>query len=136
MLKDVQHTALQIDETNQITDTSMLNIATAVMLLLQQYPRTTEDWEEVAPVDEHCKKLKSMCKSAQGRERVRSKAGGGKNSFGGVNASGANTTAAATDSLPTNSAGDKPFTVDELEACFDNLANAAKAERSTLDKLV
>ena len=79
-----------------------------------------------------------MYKSAQGRERVRAKAGGGKNYFGGVNAGGANTAAAAaaTNSPPTDDAGAEPFTVDKLEACFDNLANAAKAERSTLDKLV
>ena len=77
-----------------------------------------------------------MYKSVHGRERVRAKVGGGKNSFGGVNASGANTAAAATDSPPTDDAGAEPFTVNELEACFDNLANAAKAERSTLDELI
>ena len=76
-----------------------------------------------------------MYKAAHGRERVRAKAGGGKNSFGGVKAGGANTAAAATNYLPTKDAGAKPFTVYKLEACFDNLANAAKAERSTLEKL-
>ena len=67
---------------------------------------------------------------------MRSKAGGGKNSFGGVNAGGANTAAAATDSPPTDDAGAETFTVNKLEACFDNLDNAAKAERSTLYELV
>ena len=32
MLKDTQHAALRIDKTNPITDTSVLNIATATML--------------------------------------------------------------------------------------------------------
>ena len=77
-----------------------------------------------------------MYKAAQGRERVRAKAGGGKNSFGVVNAGGANTSAAATNSMPTDDAGVEPFTVHDLEALFDNLANAAKTERSTLDELV
>ena len=78
-----------------------------------------------------------MYKAAQGRELVRAKAGGGKNSFGGVNAGGSNTAAAAaaTNSPPTDDAGAETFTVNKVEACFDNLANAAKAERSTLEKL-
>ena len=77
-----------------------------------------------------------MYKAAQGREPVGAKDGGGKNSFGSVNASGANAAAAATDSLPTEDAGAEPSTVDEIEACFDKLANAAKAERTTLKELV
>ena len=74
-----------------------------------------------------------MYKAPQGRERVRSKAGGVKNSFGGVNAGGANTAAAATNYPLTDDAGAEPFAIDEVEACFDNLTNAAKTERSTLD---
>ena len=71
---------------------------------------------------------------------MRAKAGGGTNSFGGVTPGGANAAgdtkhkpyaaAAATDAPPTDNAGNEPFTVGELEACFDNLTNAAKAERS------
>ena len=114
----------------------MINIATAAMLSSQKLPHTTEEWEDVPPVDKHWKKWKSMYKAAQGRERVRSKAGGSKNSFGGVNAGSANTTAAATDSLPADDAGAEPFTVNKLEACFDNLTNSTKVERSTLDELV
>ena len=89
---------------------------------------------------------KALYKAAQGRERVRAKAGGGTDSFGGVNPGDSNAAgdtkpkpnaaAAATDAPPTDNAGDKPFTVGELEACFDNLANAAKAERSSLEELV
>ena len=77
-----------------------------------------------------------MYKVAQGRDRVRAKSGGGNNSFGGLNAGGANAAAAATNSPPTEDSGAEPFTVDELEACFDNLANTAKAERTTLNELV
>ena len=77
-----------------------------------------------------------MYKSSQGRERVRAKAGCGKNSFGGVNAFSANTSAAATDSLLTDNAGAEPFNVDDLGACFDDLAKTAKAERTTLNELV
>ena len=55
------------------------------------------------------------------------KAGGGKNSFSGVNAGGANTVAASTNSPLTDNASAKPLTVDKLEECFDNLANTAKA---------
>ena len=77
---------------------------------------------------------------------MRAKVGGGNNSFGGVNPGGANaagsiqptlsTAAAATDSPPTDDASDDLFTVSKLEACFDNLANAAKAKQSSLDELV
>ena len=56
MLEDAQRTALRIDETNPITDTSVLNIATAAMLSSQQFPRTTEEWEDVPPVDKHWQK--------------------------------------------------------------------------------
>ena len=41
ILEDAQRTALCIDETNPITDTSVLNIATVTMLSLQQFPCTT-----------------------------------------------------------------------------------------------
>ena len=57
MLKDAQRSALRIDETNPITDTSVLNIATAAMLLSQQLPRTTVEWEDVPPVEKHWKKM-------------------------------------------------------------------------------
>ena len=53
-----------------------------------------------------------------------------------MNAGGANAAAAATDSPPTEDAGAKPFAANKLEACFDNLANAAKAERTALKELV
>ena len=53
MLEDAQRTALCIDETNLITDTSVLNIATTDMLSSQQFPRTTEAWEDVPTVDKH-----------------------------------------------------------------------------------
>ena len=136
MLEDDQRTALRIDETNPITDTSVLNIATDTMLSSQLFPHTTEEWEDVPPVDKHWKKCKTMYKVAQGRECVRAKAGDGMSSFGGVNDGGINTAAAATVSLPTEDAGAEPFSVDDLEACFDNLANMAKAERTMLDELL
>ena len=56
MLEDAQRTALLIDKTNPITDTSVLNIVTAVMLSTQQFPRTTEDWEDAPRVDKHWQK--------------------------------------------------------------------------------
>ena len=77
-----------------------------------------------------------MYKAAQGKERVRAKAGCGNISFGGVNAFSANTSAAATNFPLTDDAGAEQFNVDKLEACFDNLTNTAKAERTTLDELV
>ena len=77
---------------------------------------------------------------------MRAKAGGWTNSFGGVNPVGANAAgdtkptpnvaAAATDSPPTDNAGDEPVAVGELEAFLDNLANVAKAEWSSLEELV
>ena len=51
MIEDAQRTALCIDETNPITDTSVLNIATAAMLSSQKYPCTTEEWEDAPPVE-------------------------------------------------------------------------------------
>ena len=77
-----------------------------------------------------------MYKSAQGRERVREKAGRGNNSFGGVNAFSANTSDAATDSPLTDDSGAEPFNVDDMEVCFHELANTAKAERTTLNELL
>ena len=41
MLGNAQRTALRINKTNPITDMSVLNIATAAMILSQQFPRTT-----------------------------------------------------------------------------------------------
>ena len=77
---------------------------------------------------------------------MRVKAGDGADSFGGVNPSGANAAghmnpkpnvaAVVTDSPPTNDAGNEPFTVGKLEACFDNLDNSVKAARTLLNELV
>ena len=55
-LEDAQRTSLRIDKTNPITDTSVLNIATAAMLSSQRPPRTTEEWEDVPPVDKTLEK--------------------------------------------------------------------------------
>ena len=75
-----------------------------------------------------------MYKAAQGRERVRIKAAGGTNAFGGNNEGGANAASAASDERanPDKTAA----SIGDLEACFDNLANAAKVERTTLNELV
>ena len=67
MIEDAQRTALCIDETNPITDTSVLNIATATMLSPQQFACTTEEWEDAPPVEKYWKKWKSVYKAAQGR---------------------------------------------------------------------
>ena len=75
---------------------------------------------------------KKLYKTAQGKERVRVKAAGGANAFGGNNEGSANA-ASATDEERTNPDG---VSIGDLEACFDNLANAAKVERTTLDELV
>ena len=85
----------------------------------------------------------------QGRPRTRARARKGRRwdqflrgvNPGGANAAGdtkptPNAAAAATDAPPTDNAVDEPFTVGKLKACFDNLANAAKAERSSLEELV
>ena len=86
------------------------------------------------------------------------KAAGGSNAYGGSNQGGANAAvpcapgarpAAARFSLPAISAsrgrappatdpteGEKaPFTIGGLEACFNNLANAAKTERLAINEL-
>jgi len=75
-----------------------------------------------------------MYKAAQGKERVRVKAAGGTNTFGGNNEGGANAASAA-DEERTNPDG-AAASIGDLEACFDNLTNAAKVERTTLDELV
>ena len=66
MLEDSQHTALHIDKTNPIMDTSVLNIGTAAMLSSQQFPRTTEEWEDAPPVDKHWKNGKQCTKQRRG----------------------------------------------------------------------
>jgi len=135
MLEDAQRRALRIDESNPITDQSVLNIATNAMLSTQQFPKTTSDYEDLPPTQKNWPTWKTMYKAAQGKERVRAKAAGGKDSFGGSNAGSAN---AATNNTPTGGSGaddNTAFTVDDLEACFDNLANAAKSERTTINEL-
>ena len=130
MLEDAQRQALRIDENNPITDASVLVIATSAFLKDNRFPRTSEDWEDLPSNRKTWATWKTMYKAAQGRERIRVKAAGGTNSFGGNNEGGAN---AAVE--PPNS-DEVAASVGDLEACFDNLANAAKVERTTLDELV
>jgi hypothetical protein len=144
MLEDAQRTALRMDKNNPITDQSVLTIAINAMLSTQQFPRTNDEYEALDVANKTWPTWKTMYKKAQGKERVRVKAVGGKSSFGANAAtstsSGSNapSVASAPFSEPRRGEGeeDEPFTLSDLEACFDNLANAARAERSTLDELV
>jgi len=144
LLEDAQRTAIRIDKNNPITNASVLVIATTAMIADGRFPRTTEEWEDLPATDKTWKKWKTMYKAAQGKERVRAKAAGGSDSFGGNNEGGANAVLAGTNAVGADAAaGDHcnntnggAFSVAELESCFDNLANAAKAERATIDELV
>ena len=132
MLEDAQRQALRIDENNPITNASVLVIATSAFLKDSRFPRTSEDWEDLLPNEKTWEAWKKLYKTAQGKERVRVKAAGGANAFGGNNEGSANA-ASATDEERTNPDG---VSIGDLEACFDNLANAAKVERTTLDEMV
>ena len=136
LLEDAQRTAIRIDKKNPITDASVLVIATTAMIADGRFPRTTEEWEDLPAADKTWKKWKTMYKAAQGKERVRAKAAGGSTSFGGNNEGGANagTNTGGADAAAGTNGG--AFSVTELESCFDNLANAAKVERATIDELV
>ena len=151
MLEDAQRTAIRINQNNLITDSSVLADATASMLSSQQFPRATEEWEHLKPSAKTWTEWKDLYKKTLGMERVRVKSGGGADSFRGANPGGANAARnmvpgvpgsrpaaanTATDSPPTDDKNEAPFTAGELEAWFDNLANAAKAERATVDELV
>jgi hypothetical protein len=142
MLEDAQRAAIRINKKCPITDDSVLTIATAAMLETQQFPRTTEEYEDLPPEQKDWPTWKKMYKAAQAKERVRARASGGTNSFGGSNAGGANaatgnnTSDGAAGGADADEDNGAAFTVEDLEACFDNLASAAKAERSTLDELV
>ncbi len=133
MLEDAQRQALRINENNPITDASVLVIASAALLKDGRFARTSDEWENLSPQQKTWDAWKTMYKAAQGKERVRVKAAGGTNAFGGNN-EGANA-AEEQRSNPPNS-DEVAASVGDLEACFDNLANAAKVERTTLDELV
>jgi len=134
MLEDAQRAAMRIDANNPITNASVLVIATSAFLKDNQFPRTSEDWEDLPPNQKTWEMWKKMYKTAQGRERVRVKAAGGANAFGGNNEGGANAASAAGDKR--DNSDETAVSIGDLEACFDNLANAAKVERTTLDELV
>lgn len=74
-----------------------------------------------------------MYKAAQGRERVRIKVAGGANAFGDNNEGRQANVVEEQHSNPPIPDND---VVGHFEACFDNLANVAKVERTTLDELV
>jgi hypothetical protein len=97
MLEDAQRSALRIDANNPLTNASMLVIATSAFLKDNRFPRTSEDWEDLPSADKTWVAWKTMYKAAQGRERVRVKAAGGANAFGGNNEGRANAASAADD---------------------------------------
>ena len=116
MLEDAQRQALRIDENNPITDASVLVIATSAFLKDNRFPRTSEDWEDLPSNQKTWDTWKTMYKAAQGRERIRVKAAGGTNSFGGSNEGSAN---AASAGEPPNS-DEVAASVGDLEACSNH----------------
>ena len=135
MLEDAQRQALRINESNPITDASVLVIASAALLKDGRFARTSDEWENLSPQQKTWDAWKTMYKAAQGKERVRVKAAGGTNAFGGNNEGSQANAAEEQHNNPPNS-DEVAASVGDLEACFDNLANAAKVERTTLDELV
>ena len=134
LLEDAQRTAKRIDKDNPITNKSVLNIATNAMLNSQQFPRTNDEWEDLPADQKTWDGWKTLYKAAQGKERVRKLAAGGSESFGGANSANHSPAPSRCDSQ--GSLGKpEPVTLEVLEGCFDNLANAAKTERATMDEL-
>ena len=122
-----------------IVDDDLLAIATAAHIGLQQFPRAIDEWEDLREDEKTWAKWKGMFKAAENRARTQAGVSG-KNSFGGA---GAN---AATDekqppkqSTGSGSGGGPPtsnsVTLGDIEACFDNLANAARADQAAVSEL-
>lgn len=141
MLEDAQRTALCINPQNPITDQSVLNIAVKATLKTGQFPRANEEWEDLEAAQKTWQKWKMIYKKAQGKERVRMKAADAAAAkladLGRSDGQSSEQSGSHEFALEASGTGqEEPFSVADLEACFDNLANAAKAERETLDELV
>ena len=84
MLEDGQRQSIRIDESNPITDGTLLKIATGAMLKTKQFPRANEDYEALTKTNKTWAKWKEIYKKAQGNERVQAAVSGDGAGFGGA----------------------------------------------------
>ena len=128
MLEDARKRSIRINKTNPITFASILEIATEAMLKSAPFPRANEEWESMPEIGKDWPAWKALYKRYQNQEHVKAQING-DNAF----AAKEETVADATDQ-----GKDPPaqFTLEDLEACFDNLACAAKADQDSIAELV
>jgi len=135
MLEYGQRQSIWIDESNPITDGTLLNIATVAMLRTKQFPRANEEYEAKAEEDKNWATWKKTYKKAQGNERVQAAVSGNGAGFGGAATTDDNLPRAA----PPAQQGaqqDEAVTLTDIEACFDNMAAAAQMQSNAFDELV
>ena len=146
MLEDGMERAARIakkqgKKRNPIDDDDLLDMATTAHIKMEQFPRTNEEWEDLLPHEKTWAKWKGLYKAAENKARVKVSASG-ENSFGGP-AAKANS-ASESKRPPSQSAGsgtggegggDEEI-IGAIEAGFDNLANAARADQGVASELV
>ena len=136
MLEDGQRQSVRIDETNPITDGTLLNIATGAMLKTKQFPRANEEYEALAKANKTWAEWKKIYKKAQGNERVQAAVSGDGAGFSGAAMAGNIPPTPVPPGQPRPYPREDPATLTDIEACFDNMAVAATTQSNAFDELV
>jgi hypothetical protein len=115
-------------------------MATTAHITMEQFPRTNEEWEDLLPHEKTWAKWKGLYKAAENKARVKVSASG-ENSFGGPAAKANSATERPTSQSAGSGTGgaeggDDAEVIGAIEAGFDNLANAARADQGALSELV
>lgn len=129
-LKDGQRQSGLISDKARFTDDNLLVWATNAMLSTGRFTKTNEDWENLPRDKQTWVEWQTLYKTADEREKTKTKALGGQDQFGSANA------AQRRNGGPSGANAGAGVTMEALEDCFNDLANAAVTEKGVLDELV
>ena len=114
-----------------IPDNQLMMVATKAMLLLEQFIRANEDWEDLEKVSKLWMKWCELYKKSDMKETIRIQSGGKEaEHFGGAALCGDIRGKELPAGCPT------PATVEDLKVCFGSLAGVAVTGKGVLEELV
>ena len=116
---------------NEIGDAMLVNMATKAMLATERFPKANDDWEDLPRDERTWAKWKTLYKAADLKAAVKKKARDAQ--FGGAAPQRKKNVSFQGEDTESNG---KAVTMDELEGCFDSLANAAVTSKDTLESLM
>ena len=115
-----------------ISNNMLVIIATKAMLTTEQYPRANEVWEELDVDQKTWTAWKKLYRAAAKKAAIKATATKGRDQFGAANAA----TDSQSEDMNPHMGAAMGATMEGMEGYFDNLAQAAMNDQSTLAEMV